>query len=68
MNYSYFLLSGTYEIRDFMALITSSFETGPTEMWETGTFCDFRYSSKASKDPSVEADTPTPNISSLNFF
>ena len=51
-----------------MALITSSFETGPTEMWETGTFCDFRYSSKASKDPSVEADTPTPNISSLNFF
>lgn len=51
-----------------MALITSSFETGPTEMWETGTFCDLRYSSKASKDPSVEADTPTPNISSLNFF
>lgn len=66
-NYS-FLLSGTYDSNDFIALITSYLETGPTEICETGIFYVFKYSSKAYNEPNVEAETPTPRASSLNFF
>jgi hypothetical protein len=42
--------------------MTSSFDTGPTVIYETGTLCVFKYSSKASKEPSVEAATPIPKF------
>ena len=45
-----------------MAFMTSSFETGPTVMYETGTFWLLKYSSKASNEPKVEAATPTPKF------
>ena len=41
--YSYFRFYGIYESIDFIALITSSLDTGPTEMWETGIFSVFKY-------------------------
>ena len=42
MYYS-FLFSGISESIDFIALMTSSLDTGPTEIWETGIFWPFKY-------------------------
>lgn len=37
-QYSFLLFSGFYDSKDFIAFITSSLETGPTETLETGIF------------------------------
>lgn len=58
--YYYFLRYGTSDRSDFIALMTSYLETGPTDICETGIFCECRYSSNAYNDPKVDADTPTP--------
>lgn len=61
-TYSFLRFYGTSDKTDFMAFITSSFDTGPTVMYETGTFWLLRYSSKAYREPNVEAATPTPKF------
>ena len=66
--YYYLRFSGISDSIDFMAFITSYRETGPTEIWETGIFWVLRYSRRASREPKVEAATPTPKFSNLNFF
>lgn len=66
--YYFFLRSGIYDNTDFIAFITSSFDTGPTVIYDTGTFCDPKYSSNAYNDPKVDAATPTPKFSNLIFF
>ena len=37
-------------------------------MWETGIFSFRKYYKRASKEPKVEAATPTPKFSSLNLL
>ena len=66
--YYFFRFSDDSDKSDFIALITSSLETGPTDICETGIFYYFKYSNRASKDPRVEAATPTPIFSNLIFF
>lgn len=57
---SFFLLEGSSANSDLVALVTSSLLTGPTVTYETGIFSTFKNDNKASKDPKVEAATPTP--------
>jgi hypothetical protein len=60
--YSFFLLSGISDSIDFIAFITSSLDTGPTVTYETGTFSFAKYSRRASREPRVDAATPTPKF------
>lgn len=57
---SFFLLFGSSAINALVALVTSSLLTGPTVTYETGMFSAFKNVNKASKDPKVDAATPTP--------
>lgn len=44
----------------FIALLISSLDTGPTVTYDTGILDSFKKDNKASKEPKVEAATPTP--------
>ncbi len=48
--------------------MTSSLETGPTDIYDTGIFYLLKYSSNAYNEPKVEAATPTPTFCNLIFF
>lgn len=61
------LLDASSPTRDFIDLRTSSLETGPTVIWETGTLDYSRKAKSASNDPRVEAATPTPRSTNLIF-